>query len=75
MNYVESKTFNKVVTFDECMNKINNAIDAFKNILGEEYEGKLSDEEVANLEAALTEMNAKLSKIKKLKASEQGTTV
>ena len=70
VNYVESKTFNKVVTFDECMGKINSAIDAFKNILGEEYEGKLSDEEVANLEVALTEMNAKLTKIKRLKASE-----
>jgi hypothetical protein len=75
INYVESKTFNKVVTFDECMNKINNAIDAFKNILGEEYEGKLSDEEVTNLEAAITEMNGKLQKIKKLKASEQGATI
>jgi hypothetical protein len=75
INYVESKTFNKVVTFDECMNKINSAIDAFKNILGEEYEDKLSDEEVSSLDAALIEMNGKLSKIKKLKASEQGATV
>jgi hypothetical protein len=75
INYVESKTFNKVVTFDECMNKINNAIDAFKNILGEEYEGKLADEEVTSLETALSEINAKLTKIKKLKASEQGASV
>lgn len=70
VNYIENKNFNKVVSFDECMSKINLAIEAFKNILGEGYENLLTDEDVTFLETSVSEMNGKLAKIKKLKRSE-----
>jgi len=70
INYIENKNFNKVVTFDECMSKINSAIEAFKNILGEGYEKLLSDDDVSFLETSVSEMNMKIKNIKKLKVSE-----
>lgn len=70
IRFLERKNFNNVVTFDECMQKINGAIDAFKTMVGEGYEKNITDDDMQNIETSIKEMNTQLSRIKKLKASE-----
>ena len=71
MNYIEQKNFNaQKVTLPECMGKITNAIEAFKNIVAEGLESEMSTEEVTDLKTSIAEMQKQLDRISILKQSD-----
>jgi hypothetical protein len=71
LNYVTAKNFNNpIVSFTDCMDKINSAITAFKDIVGEGYEQQLTSDEVDILEKKIDEIVTQLGRIKKLKAND-----
>src|SRR5690606_1657039 len=68
MNYIEQKNFNaQKITLTECMGKINNAIEAFKNIVAEGLEADMSNDEVNDLKSSIAEMKKQLERIAILK--------
>ncbi len=68
INYIEQKNFNaQKVTLPECVDKINSAIEAFKNIVAEGLESEMSMEEVNDLKISIDEMQNQLKRIKLLK--------
>lgn len=68
INYIKQKNFNNPsVSYAECMDRINVAIESFKNIVAEGYEEQLSFEDVELLEGKVGEMGNQLTRIKKLK--------
>ena len=70
MNYIEQKNFNtQKITLPECMGKISNAIEAFKNIVAEGLESEMSNEEVSDLKESVKEMKNQLDRIATLKTS------
>lgn len=72
INYIEQKNFNaQKVTLPECIGKITNAIEAFKNIIAEGLETEMSSEEISDLKKSVAEMNKQLDRISILKSSEQ----
>lgn len=71
INYVNAKHFSEdVMTFDECMTKIRNSIEAFKNIVAESYENELSEEDVNFIETSISEMTNQMSRIRRLREDE-----
>ncbi|MCC4229057.1 ParB/Srx family N-terminal domain-containing protein [Zunongwangia profunda] len=71
MNYIEQKNFNaQKITLPECMGKISNAIEAFKNIVAEGLEAEMSNEEVADLKKSVHEMKNQLDRIAVLKQAD-----
>ncbi len=71
MNYIEQKNFNaQKVTLTECMGKITNAIEAFKNIVAEGLEADMSNDEVNDLKSSIAEMKKQLDRIAILKQGE-----
>lgn len=68
INVFEQKNLHKnIVSFDDCITKINDAIKAFKNIIAEGYENELSDDEVDVFENSITEMNNQINRLKTLR--------
>lgn len=68
INYIQQKNFNKPTSsLPECLEKINVAIESFKNIVAEGYEEQLSAEDVESLETKVKDMFTQLARIKKLK--------
>ncbi|MBC8321593.1 MAG: ParB N-terminal domain-containing protein [Bacteroidetes bacterium] len=68
INIFEQKNLYKdIVSFDECVTKINDAIKAFKNIIAEGYENEFADDEVDVFENSIIEMNNQINRIKTLR--------
>lgn len=68
ITYVHQKNFNNpAVSLPECLEKINIAIESFKNIVAEGFEAQLSTEDVDALEGKVNEMFNQLARIKRLK--------
>ena len=68
VNLINQKNFNqKKITASDCMNKINSAISAFKNILAEGLEKELSEEEFNELKVGIESMVANYKRVETLK--------
>lgn len=68
INYINQKYFNQnKITASECINKINAAISAFKNILAEGLEKELSEEEFAELKTGIDGMLENYKRVETLK--------
>lgn len=68
INYINQKNFNQnKITATECINKINAAIGAFKNILAEGLEKELSDEEFNELRIGVEAMIENYKRVATLK--------
>lgn len=72
VNLINQKNFNQnKITASECINKINGAIAAFKNILAEGLEKELSEEEFSELKAGIESMVANYKRVETLKNNGQ----
>lgn len=68
VNYINQKNFNQnKTTATECVNKILDAINAFKNILAEGLEKELSDEEFNELSLGIENMISNYKRVETLK--------
>jgi len=72
INYINQKYFNQnKITASECLNKINSAISAFKNILAEGLEKEMSEEEFSELRLGIASMIENFKRVETLKANGQ----
>lgn len=72
INYINQKYFNEdKVTAAECLNKINDAISALKNILAEGLEKELSDEELGEIKVGIESMLNNYKRVETLKNNGQ----
>lgn len=68
INYINQKYFNQnKITATECINKISEAIGAFKNILAEGLEKGLTDEEFTDLKNGIEGMLNNLKRVETLR--------
>jgi hypothetical protein len=68
INYINQKNFNQnKITISECLEKINSAIDAFKNILAEGLEKELSEDEFNDLKQSIEKFNSNFKRVETLK--------
>jgi hypothetical protein len=68
INYINQKNFNQnKISATECINKINAAIIAFKNILAEGLEKELSDEEFSEMKTGIDAMMESYKRVITLK--------
>lgn len=71
INYFQQKSLNvPKITLPECINRINSAIDAFKNIVGEGLEADMTREDVEEMSKKIEEMKKQISRIRILKENE-----
>jgi len=72
INYINQKYFNEnKVTAAECINKIYEAINAFKNILAEGLEKDLSDEEMQEIKDGIENMLTNYKRVETLRNNGQ----
>jgi hypothetical protein len=68
INYINQKNFNQdKVSASECLQKISDAISAFKNILAEGLEKDINDEEFIELKSGIESMVENLKRVETLK--------
>jgi len=68
INYINQKYLNQnKITASECLNKINSAITALKNILAEGLEKELSEEEFNELKTGIESMTDNFKRVETLK--------
>ena len=68
INYINQKNFNQnKITAAECINKINDAISAFKNMLAEGLEKELSEDDFSELKTGMENMMASYKRVETLK--------
>lgn len=69
ISYIEHKNNNisKVISFEECLAKINLGLDSLKLIISEDYENQLSDDDIKILNDKVEDFSKKLKKIENLR--------
>jgi hypothetical protein len=71
INLVEQKNFNtNKITLPDCIERINSAIEAFKNIIAEGLDTQMSKEDIEEVSKSIDSMKNQINRIKILKESE-----